>query len=165
MTIITSPERTPLFSDTRLIFLGGSIEMGKAEDWQARLGEFIECLDPSVVIANPRRVDWDSSWVQSIEHKEFKEQVDWELDHIERADLAVFYFQPGTQSPITLLELGKHIERHDAAQSTLVCCPTGFWRKGNVDIVCHRRGVAAPVETLDALMAAVESWVRANPSG
>jgi len=23
----------------------------------------------------------------------------------------------------------------------MVCCPEGFWRKGNVDIVCQRFGI------------------------
>jgi hypothetical protein len=43
------------------------------------------------------------------------------------------YFDPKGQSPITLLELGLF---HD--KDIIVCCPEGFWRKGNVDVnVCH----------------------------
>jgi hypothetical protein len=158
MAILTSPQRINLPSQTRVVFLAGSIEMGKAEDWQKRVAEAIEAIDPSIIIANPRRTLWDSSWVQSIDNPVFKEQVDWELDHIERADLVVFYFQGGTQSPITLLELGKHLERGDAPQSTLVCCPEDFWRKGNVDIACQRRGAEKPTTTLDALIDRIETW-------
>ena len=159
MTILTSPDRIDLPTSVRLVFLAGSIEMGKAEDWQARVGDYLQSIDPKIVVANPRRTQWDSSWVQSIDNPMFKEQVDWELDHIERSDLVVFYFQPGTQSPITLLELGKHLERADASQSTLVCCPEGFWRKGNVDIACNRRGVEKPTTTLDGLMERIQEWV------
>jgi len=50
------------------------------------------------------------------------------------ADFVFMYFVPGTKSPITLLELGL---LHDAI-SLVVCCPNGFWRKGNVDIVCRK---------------------------
>jgi hypothetical protein len=44
------------------------------------------------------------------------------------------YFDPATKAPVTLLELGLAAE----SGKTVVCCPDGFWRKGNVDIVCKR---------------------------
>jgi hypothetical protein len=47
------------------------------------------------------------------------------------------YFSPDTKSPISLLEFGKFAE----SGKMLVCCPTGFWKKGNVDIVCERYGI------------------------
>lgn len=144
----------------RLVFLAGSIEMGKADDWQTLLADRLLAVDPTLVVANPRRKDWDSSWEQSIDNAQFNEQVTWELDHLEKAELVVFHFQPGTQSPITLLELGKHLARPDAATSTLVSCGQGFWRKGNVDIVCQRAGVPTPFSSLEELALAAEQWVR-----
>ena len=36
----------------------------------------------------------------------------------------------------------------------VVCCPRGFWRKGNVDLVCERLGIPQ-VDDLGALAAAV----------
>lgn len=132
----------------RAIFLAGSIEMGKAEDWQTRFAEGLD--DMEGVILNPRRADWDSSWVQSIQNPEFRGQVEWELYGIESADVVVVYFDPNTQSPVTLLELG-FLAAH-APQKTIVCCPDGFWRKGNVDIVCARYGIMN-VKTMDALLA------------
>lgn len=159
MSLMISPQRQDLSGKT-LVFLAGSIEMGKAEDWQTRLARRLEAVDPGVVVANPRRKAWDSRWVQSIDNPVFREQVEWELDHIERADLVVFYFQPGTQSPITLLELGKHLERAHAARHTLVCCPEGFWRKGNVDIACARKGMMAPATSLDELERQASDWLR-----
>jgi len=47
------------------------------------------------------------------------------------------YFDPNTKSPISLLELGLHAN----SGKMIVCCPKGFWRKGNVDIVCERYDV------------------------
>lgn len=116
------------------IFLAGSIEMGKAENWQERVVRELSEFD--VIILNPRRDDWDSSWVQSIENPQFREQVEWELEAIEFADIIIMNFDPKTKSPITLLELGLFVR----TEKLLVCCPEGFWRKGNVDIVCWKYG-------------------------
>jgi hypothetical protein len=117
------------------VFLAGSIDMGKAENWQERLERELSEYE-NVVICNPRRDDWDSSWVQSIDNPQFNEQVSWELDNIESADMVVVYFDPAGQAPITLLELGivSQIEGIDV----IVCCPDGYWRKGNVEMVCDR---------------------------
>lgn len=152
------PPLRPALENQRLVFLGGSIEMGKAIDWQSIVAEALLQSDPTVLVANPRRVDWDSSWEQSIHNPHFSEQVNWELDHIEQADLVVFFFQPDTHSPITLLELGKRLEHPQASSNTLVCCPPGFWRRGNVEIVCHRAGVKV-LDHLDALTDAALEWM------
>ena len=45
------------------VFLAGSIEMGKAEDWQARVGNLF--LEQNYNVFNPKREDWDASWIQS----------------------------------------------------------------------------------------------------
>lgn len=116
------------------IFLGGSIEMGTAENWQERLTR--ELKDFKVVLLNPRRDDWDSSWEQSISNDKFREQVLWELRAQKNANLRVYYFDPNTKSPITLLELGLYKDRKN-----IVCCPDGYWRKGNVEIVCLKYGI------------------------
>lgn len=115
------------------VFLAGSIDMGKAENWQERLER--ELADYNVVVCNPRRDDWDSTWVQSIDNAQFNEQVTWELDNIEDADLVVFYFDPAGPAPITLMELGLCAGN---LQNAIVCCPDGYWRKGNVEMICDR---------------------------
>jgi hypothetical protein len=127
------------------IFLGGSIEMGTAEKWQEKIAK--ELSDFDINIFNPRRDDWDSSWVQDIDNPVFYEQVNWELDGLGEASLIMFYFQPGTNSPITLLELGLHAQQ----DNVIVCCPEGFNRKGNVDIVCERYDIPL-YETLEDLI-------------
>lgn len=130
-------------AETLKVFLAGSIEMGKAVNWQEQVTEVLSEFEifrqgkKEIKILNPRRDDWDSSWVQSIENKEFAEQVNWELDAMEAADVIVLWFDPATKSPISLLELGLHAQ----SQKMLVYCPDGFWRKGNVDIVCERNGI------------------------
>lgn len=141
----------PLFEDALYshkdysVFLAGSIEMGKADEWQAKLAELTSSI-PNLVYFNPRRDDWDSRWEQVKENKEFSDQVTWELSHLEEVDSSVFYFDPNTKSPITLLELGLTIGA--GGSNIIVCCPKGFWRKGNVDIVCEMHDILQ-VETLE----------------
>jgi hypothetical protein len=116
------------------VFLGGSIEMGLAEPWQARVEADLAELD--VQVLNPRRDEWDDSWQQSIHDPRFREQVEWELTAQERAGLIAMYFAPATRAPVTLLELGLFAR----SGKVIVCCPDGFWRKGNIEVVCARYG-------------------------
>lgn len=118
------------------VFLAGSIEMGKAYEWQSVAGHAL--ANRGWTVLNPRRDDWDPTWTQSIETPEFVEQVNWELDGLEAATTALFYFQPGTMSPISLMEFGLHAPRF---KRTALVCPKGFWRKGNVDILADRYGI------------------------
>ena len=59
------------------------------------------------------------------------------------------FFQPGTRSPISLLELGLCAR----SKKIVVCCPGGFWRRGNVEMVCERFEVET-TESLPELIAA-----------
>lgn len=139
---IIAPDRTLSFAITQpVVFLAGSIEMGKAENWQAEASKRLHAISPNVWVCNPRRKQWDNSWTQSIDNPLFAEQVNWELDHLARADIALFYFQPFTMSPITLMELGQRLGSQNAQQKTFVCCPDGFWRKGNIEVMCQRYGI------------------------
>ncbi len=125
----------------RIIFLAGSIENGEAEPWQQ---EVIDRLNISgfdqnrTIVLNPRRKDWDTSWEQTMSNPTFREQVEWELCGIDDADLVLFYFDPDTKSPISLMELGTMV---DKKSSCIVCCPEGYWKKGNVDILCEMNGI------------------------
>lgn len=149
--LIKAPNPFKVGGGRPIIFLAGSIEMGVAENWQARLEHELRHLD--VVILNPRRDDWDSSWEQSIHNESFVAQVTWELEAQEAADIIAMYFDPSTKSPITLLELGLFGRNHDyfGGRKLIVCCPDGFWRKGNVDIVCKRYGIEM-VASIDDLV-------------
>ncbi len=135
------------------IFLAGSIEMGKAEDWQTRLVYDLSARK-DIFILNPRRKDWDSSWKQDIGNRQFRRQVEWELAALEGADIIAMYFSPGTQSPISLLELGLFAR----TSKLVVCCPDGFWKKGNVDVVCQRFHIPQ-VATLKELTSYLRTFV------
>lgn len=120
----------------RSIFLAGSIEMGAAERWQDRVVKDLS-VGKQLYIYNPRRDDWDSTWKQNKDNKQFYEQVNWELNGMHCADIIAMYFAPKTVSPISLMELGLHA----ATGKVIVFCPPEFERKGNVDIVCQQYGV------------------------
>lgn len=152
MKVIKPPQEPDLFVLEPSIFLAGSIEMGVAEDWQTAITKELEDLEGTIF--NPRRDDWDLSWMQSIDNPQFREQVEWELDCLERADLIVLYFDPTTKSPISFLELGLHAGN----DNMVVYCPEPFWRKGNVDIVCKRFGIQQAKSPAD-LIEYVRMWV------
>lgn len=117
------------------VFLAGSIEMGNAPNWQADL--IAALTDRDLTILDPRREEWDASWRQSIDEPKFRGQVEWELDGLERADVIAMWFAPETKAPITLLELGLHAR----GGKVIVGCPEGYWRRGNIEIVCARYGI------------------------
>ena len=130
--VYTAPETIP---DQRYvtIFLGGSIEQGKAEHWQI---EFIDHFKyKNITILNPRRLIWEAS--PSDEY--FAEQVNWELDGLDIADIIIIYLQPGTLSPVSLLELGLFAKSDN--DKLIVCCPGDYFRSGNVNVVCSRYNI------------------------
>lgn len=135
------------------IFLAGSIEMGKAEDWQSYVAQSLS--GHGVTLFNPRREEWDSSWKQEQKQDQFNEQVNWEMNYLEKSDLIFMYLSPETMSPISLLELGLHA----ADGKMVVVCPEGFWRKGNVEIVCARYGIPM-YEDLESGIGALVTKVR-----
>jgi hypothetical protein len=142
---IQAPEPLAYPASYTSIFLAGSIEMGIAEKWQDRIVRELSGLP--AVLFNPRRESWDISWKQGLDNPKFVEQVNWELDALDEADIILVYIDPNTKSPITLMELGIHAK----SNKMIVCCPEGFWRKGNVDIVCQRYNIPC-VENLSDLI-------------
>lgn len=134
-SVIKPPAPLELPPGGRSVFLAGSIAMGQAEPWQESVVAALAHTD--LTILNPRRDDWDPAWPQDATYPALRGQIEWELAGIERANLVAMYFAPDTLAPITLLELGL------LAQSgrLVVCCPAGFWRRANVEVVCQRYGV------------------------
>lgn len=120
-----------ILCDKLSVFLAGSIEMGVADNWQERVENKLSNVD--IIIFNPRRDNWNINWEQSINNIDFVEQVEWELDSLNKSDIIIMYLDPNTKSPISLLELGLYAH----SNKIIVCCPDGFYRKGNVDVVCR----------------------------
>lgn len=69
--------------DTRpLVFLAGPI-LG-AEDWQSKAVEIIHSKDSNIIIANPRRAQWEAVEPGQYDY-EFDIQVLWETNHLRLA--------------------------------------------------------------------------------
>lgn len=69
----------------------------------------------------------------------------------EAADVIAMYMGPQSQAPISLLELGLFAR----SGKMIVACPDGFWRRGNVQIVCKRFEVEL-VNSLEELVQGIE---------
>jgi len=148
----------PPLSLDRAVFLAGSIDLGKSVDWQAELNLFL--ADCPGILLNPRRTQWDSTWLPEASFPPFREQVQWELDAMEAAGLIAFYFAPQSQAPVTLLELGLAAR----GKKAVVCCPPGYWRKGNVDVVCEHYKIPM-VPTLEDLAQKIRSYSMRDHGG
>lgn len=137
MEVFTPPRRPKILQSLlrSSVFLAGSIEMGQAINWQFIAEQ--QLSEHDVDIYNPRRSDWDASWEQTTDSPNFREQVEWELDMLEECSIIMMFFDGKTKSPITLMELGLFAN----SGKLIVCCPKGFYRKGNVDIVCERHNI------------------------
>lgn len=114
------------------VFLAGTIDNGNSENWQQTIAGELAGKERKYILYNPRQEEWHPE-----REGEMAYQVRWELEHMEKADYILMVFLPGSQSPITLLELGLHARNG----KLLVVCTPGFYRYDNVQITCERYGV------------------------
>ena len=146
MQVITAPERKPITNQS--IFLAGTIDDGKSEDWQSKLIE--ELSDHEITILNPRRNNWGD-----LSDNELRKQITWELDHLEKADIIFMYIIGTSKSPISLLEMGIHIKD----SKLIVVCEPEFYRYDNVRITCEYYNAElydSLGEGIDALISNIE---------
>ncbi|KAK4237944.1 hypothetical protein C8A03DRAFT_44230 [Achaetomium macrosporum] len=132
--VIHAPSR-PAIAGQISVFLAGTTSRTAGSDWREALADAMSHL--AVTIFNPLRRDWDSSWREDPTFAPFREQVEWELDMQEQADMIVVYFGPGTDAPISLLELGLCAR----AGKAIVSCHPEYRKRGNVQVVCQRFGI------------------------
>lgn len=136
MQVIKAPDPFNVTEFSLAIFLGGSIDMGQAENWQDKIAKRYQSLE-DILLLNPRRDDWDSSWKQDpIPGTKFYEQVQWEIKAQLQSDIRVYWFTSDSKAPITLLELGGFGGSNP--ETTIVYCPKDFYRYGNVKIFCDK---------------------------
>lgn len=146
MQVITAPERKPITNQS--IFLAGTIDDGKSEDWQSKLIK--ELSENNITILNPRRNNWGD-----LSDNELRKQITWELDHLEKADIIFMYIIGTSKSPISLLEMGIHIKD----SKLIVVCEPEFYRYENVKITCEYYNAElydSLGEGIDALISNIE---------
>ncbi|KAF2844613.1 hypothetical protein T440DRAFT_473246, partial [Plenodomus tracheiphilus IPT5] len=125
--IHSNPPRPPTYRKFT-VFTAGSIEMGAAVNWQRLMVTQLSHLP--ITVCNPRKGKWDQSITQQATDKFFKQQVDWELDALEQADVICFFFDTETKTPVSLFELGLW----SASDKVVVCCGEKYWKAGNVQL-------------------------------
>ncbi|CAG8955767.1 hypothetical protein HYFRA_00011636 [Hymenoscyphus fraxineus] len=147
--IIKAPLPLPSPLQTPSIFLSGFIS--PADDcWRDTLSE--ELSHSSVTIINPLRRDWDSTWKASLTDSKFVNQVTWELNALEQADIVVVNLGVNTEASISLMELGFVAGR---GKAIVVCCADEYKNSGNVRVFCEKLGITV-VKTLKDLISSTE---------
>lgn len=151
-----SPEIPPAQIDGPSIFLGGSIEMGRAELWQPRVAPLF--LDAGISVLDPRRDDWDPNLTQDpAVGSVFERQVSWELENIiDRVDLVFFRICGGeTTAIISMLEMGITLEMR---KPIVIQADPDYMRYGNIVITARKYNVpvfndvdAAVAQALDVM--------------
>lgn len=155
--LIRAPsENDPRFA--RSVFLAGTTTTVDGHNWREVVTTAL--FEVPITIYDPCRKDWDSSWREDIDFAPYREQVEWELDKQEKADIVVLYFHPATEAPISLLELGLCAR---VPGKGIVLCHEGYTKRGNVQIVCRRYGVEL-VDDVDDLKEAIMKRLPVDPA-
>src|SRR6478752_870752 len=92
---IKAPNDYEIGNGYATVFLAGSIENGVADKWQERVVR--DLADSPIRFLNPRRDDWNPSWNEDINRDKLEEQIRWELEGLEMADLIIAYIDPNTK--------------------------------------------------------------------
>lgn len=114
------------------VFLAGTIDMGASENWQEKAAGLFRKKKGTFILYNPRQAEWHPEREGEMEY-----QVNWELEHLEKAEWILMNFLPESQSPVTLLEMGLHAR----SRKLLVVCSPGYFRYDNVRITCKKYGI------------------------
>ena len=86
----------------RRVFLAGTIDMGNSENWQEEVIKLFNgplLKEMGFTIYNPRRIE-------GLKSEDQEEQIQWELNHLDKADTILMNLLPSSKSPISLLEFG-----------------------------------------------------------
>lgn len=122
MEVITCPQTDDRQDDDLpRIFMAGGIS--GCPPWQDAFLETVAKVP--AVFYNPRRPDFNSTDLSMT-----KEQIKWEVEHLDKADAMIFWFPCETLCPITLFELGKYAQK---GKTLFVGCHPDYARKLDVE--------------------------------
>lgn len=151
--IINAPQR-PSPDKNPSIFLAGPTTPTDEPDWRETITTALTTYP--ITILNPNRPDWDATWREDFSDKRWGEQVLWENEMREAADIVVFFFHWSTDAPVSLLELGLSVKSGKA----IVCALDGYKKRGNVEAVCRLYGgefVTTQKELIQAVVSRLAS--------
>ncbi len=104
------------------IFLAGGIM--QCPHWQDEIVELLK--DTSLNVFNPRRKEFPMG-----DPNEETRQIAWEKNHLDAADLILYWFSPPTNNPIVFYELGRYII---SSKDIFIGVDPAFERKNDVHI-------------------------------
>lgn len=126
---IVAPERVEIKELGKTLFLAGTIDNGKSEDWQSEVAK--ELVQEGWNVFNPRRENWGD-----LSDEKMEEQINWEMDYLIQSEVILFNFLPNSNSIITMLELGFNKDK-----KCYVCCPKEYFRYKNIEVFCRRYNI------------------------
>ena len=148
INLIVAPNRGPL--PKPVVFLAGGIT--NSPRWQDVAVEYLAHSVDGLTICNPRRPrDFEDDSV------EYHRQVTWELDHLEAAELVLFWF-PAAECRITRIELGLALGR---GQKTIIGAEPGFVSRRYLEVLTGRLGLSLH-DRLEATLMAVVTLLANN---
>lgn len=130
------------------VFLAGTIDMGNSRDWQSSMLEYFAAKDGRYLLFNPRQDSWNAEAEGEMDY-----QVNWELRHLEEADIIIMYIIGTSKSPVTLLEMGLHAR----SRKLIVACEKDYYRYDNVRITCGFYGIPL-YNSLDQLLEVLDNY-------
>ena len=136
--IVITPDKINNISPNKIgnstsIFLAGTIDNGNSIDWQKEIINKLSKLNLSLEIFNPRRDNWNSNPTK----EEMENQIKWEQEHLDKANLICMVITDNSKSPITLLEMGLYA----TSRKLIVFCTDKFWRYDNVRLTCEKYNI------------------------
>ena len=123
-------------------YLDETLKLSQKEGSNEKLKEYFSGKEGRYILYNPRRGSWNGGAGGEMEY-----QVNWELEHLEKADIIIMNILGSSKSPITLLEMGLHAR----SGKLYVACEPSFYRYDNVRITCAYYGIPL-YPSLDALL-------------
>lgn len=117
------------------VYLSGAMT---GEDWQSKFTNELDSL--RVDVFSPR---YPSSHTVTPPDGLFE----WEIDHMSIANVIAFNFIPDEDCSSALIALGMYAK----TDRIIVCCPDGFFKKGDIDALCNREDIPQ-VDSLDLLI-------------
>ena len=115
------------------VFLAGTIDNGNSFNWQDDIITELINSDKSCEIYNPRRKHWNPNPSK----EEIENQIKWEQDHLDKADIIAMVLLDDSKSPISLLEIGLYAK----SKKLIIFCTPNFYRWDNVRLTCEKYNI------------------------
>lgn len=149
-----APEVSVVDGTKPSVFLAGGIT--NCPDWQS--GVIKELLsETNLNVFSPRRANWNFGNLA----EEDTIQIHWEHEHLDKADIHLYWFPEETLCPIVLFELGKYLR---SGKPLYIGCHPNYQRRRDVEIqsrIEHPNIVIYDnLEDMVSKMIKNHSWIR-----